>query len=220
MEEINNFKHIVTKNLVYYRKKANLTQLELAEKINYSDKAVSKWERGETLPDIYILKQLADIYGITVDSFLNEKQETPNSASVLKQTFINRRLLITSMSIGLAWLLATIVYVILLWAGIRTNSYLAFIFAIPVTAIIGIVFTGIWRKHWIQFSFVSLLVWSTLLSIFLLIKNNDMGLIFIIGAPLQILVILWYLFINETTKIKWQLKLRKKEKQNKKNDGN
>ena len=55
---------------------------------------------------------------------------------------------------------------------------------------------------------------------FLLIKNNDMGLIFIIGAPLQILVILWYLFINETTKIKWQLKLRKKEKQNKKNDGN
>ena len=210
MEQINDFKHLVSKNLVYYRKKANLTQLELAEKINYSDKAISKWERGETIPDVFMLKQLANIYGITIDDFLSEKQNKAKESFSLKQTFKNRRLLITLMSIGLVWLIATVVFVVLLLVGIKQQAYLSFIFAIPVSAIIGIVFTGIWGNHWTQFVFVSLLVWSILLSIFLPIKTNDIGLIFIIGAPLQILVILWYVFINETTKIKWHLKKNKK----------
>ena len=51
----NELKKIVTENLIYYRKINKLTQLQLAEKLNYSDKAISKWERGESLPDLYIL---------------------------------------------------------------------------------------------------------------------------------------------------------------------
>ena len=130
MEQINDFKHLVSKNLVYYRKKANLTQLELAEKINYSDKAISKWERGETIPDVFMLKQLANIYGITIDDFLSEKQNKEKETFSLKQTFKNRRLLITLMSIGLVWLIATVVFVVLLLVGIKQQAYLSFIFAI------------------------------------------------------------------------------------------
>ena len=58
-----NFSH----NLACYRRRAGLTQLELAEKLNYSDKSVSKWERGESLPDIAVLKEIADLFGVTLD---------------------------------------------------------------------------------------------------------------------------------------------------------
>ena len=67
-----NIKNVVAKNIVYYRKKLNMTQLELAEKLDYSDKAISKWERAEAIPDITVLKKLADIFGITVDDLLNQ----------------------------------------------------------------------------------------------------------------------------------------------------
>ena len=45
-------------NLSAYRKRAGMTQAGLAEKLNYSDKAISKWERGESVPDVLILCQL------------------------------------------------------------------------------------------------------------------------------------------------------------------
>ena len=69
MEEKKSLEQIVADNLVYYRKAAGLTQLEVAEKFNYSDKSISKWERAEGLPDIMVLKALADFYDIRIDDF-------------------------------------------------------------------------------------------------------------------------------------------------------
>ena len=66
MEEL---KKIIAKNLVTYRKQAHLTQAELAEKVGYSDKNVSKWERAEGVPDVLVLHQLAELYGVTVNDF-------------------------------------------------------------------------------------------------------------------------------------------------------
>ena len=66
--------NLVAKNLVMYRKSKNLTQMELAEKINYSDKVISKWERGESLPGIEALKILADFYEITVDDLISNQE--------------------------------------------------------------------------------------------------------------------------------------------------
>ena len=63
---MNDIKQTIADNLVGYRKKAGLTQQQLAEKLNYSDKAVSKWERAEAIPDVVVLKTIADIYGIKV----------------------------------------------------------------------------------------------------------------------------------------------------------
>ena len=69
MKEI---REIVSENLTELRKEKKLTQLELAEKINYSDKAVSKWENGDTLPDIETLQKLCDFYGVTLDYLTHE----------------------------------------------------------------------------------------------------------------------------------------------------
>ena len=63
---------IVSSNLTALRKRRGWTQAELAEKIHYSDKSVSKWERGEALPDLKVLKTLSELYGVTVDCFLTE----------------------------------------------------------------------------------------------------------------------------------------------------
>ena len=62
-------KPIFAENLAVLRKKKGWTQLELAERLNYSDKAVSKWERGESLPDVTILKQIADLFELIKELF-------------------------------------------------------------------------------------------------------------------------------------------------------
>ena len=64
---MNDIKDTIAKNLTELRTRAGFTQLQLAEKLNYSDKAVSKWERGEAVPDLRVLVKLSEIYGVTVD---------------------------------------------------------------------------------------------------------------------------------------------------------
>ena len=59
-------------NIAFYRKQAGLTQLTLAEKLNYSDKAVSKWERGDSVPDVLTLMHLAALFQVTVDDLLGD----------------------------------------------------------------------------------------------------------------------------------------------------
>ena len=58
MEKNENLTAIIAENLVYYRKKAKLTQSEVAAKLSYSDKSVSKWENGNSMPDYSIINDL------------------------------------------------------------------------------------------------------------------------------------------------------------------
>ena len=74
-------KQLIAANLAAFRKANRLTQAELAEKINYSDKVISKWERGESTPDVLILHQLAEIYGVTVDRFLMTEAQASERAA-------------------------------------------------------------------------------------------------------------------------------------------
>lgn len=73
MEDI---KSIFAKNLIQLRKQMKITQVEFAEKINYSDKAVSKWERGESIPDVAVLKSIGDFFGVTIDFLVTEHSES------------------------------------------------------------------------------------------------------------------------------------------------
>ena len=66
-------KPVIAKNIADLRVAHGFTQLELAEKLNYSDKAVSKWERGESLPDVTVLKQISDLFGVTLDYLVNKE---------------------------------------------------------------------------------------------------------------------------------------------------
>ena len=98
-------KQIIAENLSTYRKNNNLTQAKLAEILNYSDKAVSKWERGDGLPDIFILQQLAELYHVTVNDLISKKKKK-------KIPTLKNKLIITLLSIGIAWLTAVVLFTI------------------------------------------------------------------------------------------------------------
>ena len=185
----------IANNLVVLRKRARLTQAEVAEKINYSDKSVSKWESAGGVPDIFILKQLADLYGVTVNDIIGEK---PPVAKKDGKTGLH--VLIMLLSAGIVWLVAVSVFALLQMLPVQGEWWLAFIYALPVNAIVFLVFSSVWRYKTLQFISITTLIWTGLLSVYLTVTFlpsvaiKSLWAIFLIGVPLQVLEILWAFF--------------------------
>ena len=201
MEKEEKLKSTIASNLTYYRKQAGLTQLKLAEILNYSDKAVSKWERGEGVPDIFILVQLADLYHISVNDLIGERK------IIKKASFLKNRILITLLSIVLAWLVFVVSFAIVTIIERNTSNdwskwtWVLFIAPLPVSCIIALVFDKIWDEvRWHRFFIVSGIVWTTALlivSLLLVFDVNFHWVIWFVAATLQILVVLWYGLIRK-----------------------
>lgn len=186
-------KDIVAKNLVELRKIFGFTQLEIAEKLNYSDKAISKWERGESLPDVETLKKLADIYGVTVDFLLTENVDIKKNLN-RRKLIAGQKTLISLLATLLVWIIATVTFAVLCWCGVPTTAAtFAFIVALPVSFIVLIVFDAIWGKPWLNLIFVSGLIWTIALCIFLTLNTDLAWLCFIVPIPLQLAVLFWFL---------------------------
>lgn len=210
---MDDWKHIVAANLSALRKEKGLTQLQLAEQLHYSDKAVSKWERGESLPDLAVMKQLADFYGILIDDFLltpeqrTEKQAAAVTAAAapLPETETTEkpepparrqvnRLIIAGMAALLVWLIASMIFVVLDAAlpELEYTSFL-FIYAAPITAIVLLVFNSIWFNPRWNYIIISFLVWSLLAALFMTFYFNGIMIwkLFLVGIPAQLIIILW-----------------------------
>lgn len=193
-------KQNIAKNLIYYRKINNLTQIQLAEKLSYSDKAISKWERGESVPDIFTLKKIASLYRINVDDLLKEK-------TTRRQFIYKNRLIVSLMGVGLTWLVATSAYMIISMISESlsspiSNLWLVWIYATLASFIVAFIFAKIWGERWHRFFLVSGIVLSASAIVFLhlLLANIPSSwLVWCVFGPLEILVILWYL-INKKKK--------------------
>lgn len=180
------FKTIVANNITMYRKASGLTQLELAEKLNYSDKAISKWERGESLPDLYVLHTIANMFGITLNDLA--------SVSERPKTNVNKhnKVVILLLSIGLTWFIAVIAFALLMILSLDM-VWMPYIYAIPVTAIVSIVFSKIWKYRKLLFLSLTLLYYSVPLAICMQMKwEYNMYVLFFVAIPLHILTILWF----------------------------
>ncbi|MBQ4322634.1 MAG: helix-turn-helix transcriptional regulator [Clostridia bacterium] len=186
-------KLIFAENLSALRKKKGWTQLELAEKINYSDKAVSKWERGESLPDVVILKQISELFEVTVDYMLTRDHDTV-VAPVSKRKRRNRAM-ITGISAATVWLIGCILFFSLGFVEKASpGAWLIFLAAIPATCIVLLVFSALWWGKRLLLTTISILVWSLLLFTFftvLFVADKIIWPIFIIGIPAQVIVGLW-----------------------------
>lgn len=181
-------------NLAYYRKLNKLTQAELAQRISYSDKSVSKWERAEGVPDIFVLSLLCELYGISVDDFLSEK-DPAYQPPVSDKNY--SRFMIFLMSIGLAVLTATVAFAILkIFIPSFEKAWFVFILAVPVSCIIAVVFSTMWWNMRIRFIAVSLLVWSISFCIHMMIPVENITLIYAVSAVMQVLALLWFLFLH------------------------
>ncbi|MBR2870352.1 MAG: helix-turn-helix transcriptional regulator [Clostridia bacterium] len=203
-----NIKDIIAKNLTSLRIEKKWTQNELADKLNYSDKSVSKWEHGETTPPIDVLKQLADLYDVSLDYLVTDVHDDSYDRVYNNKKNNLNKIIITSLAVSLVWLIATILYVYC--AMLFNESYwILFITAVPFSSIVLLVFNGIWGKRIFTFYLVSILIWSILLSIYLLFLEHNPWIIFILGAPLQIAVILWAFLVPNKMLSKKQIKERK-----------
>ena len=203
MEEKKSLEQIIADNLVYYRKAAGLTQLEVAEKFNYSDKSISKWERAEGMPDILVLKALADFYDIRVDDFFREEKVK------IKLTKTSKRWFIFGLSETLVWLVFGVFFTVFSIAlpGVFP-WWLLFVYAAAASAILAVVWAGIYHKRLYQLIATSCIVWFTIASVYLTASmmtlpnaNPNLWLLFLIGVPLEILAVLWY-FLRKNLKKK------------------
>lgn len=190
---MDDLKSIIAANISQLRRDKGITQLELAERLNYSDKAVSKWERGESYPDVATLKEIAEMFSVTVDYLLqaeHPQEKTARREYTKKQK--RNRVLITAISCVLVWLIATFVFVnIDLLTTDMHAHWLAFIYAVPATAIVLLIFNSIWgRPRW-NFVIISVLMWSFLLAVCLTMLSANLWLLFLVGIPGQIIIVLW-----------------------------
>lgn len=196
MEEIilDDIKKNIADNISGLRREFGFTQTELAEKLNYSDKAVSKWERGESVPDIATLKQIALLFDVSVDYLISKD----NSNKKLRNISVHKKrnhIIITLLATMLVWLIATVVFVAVTLQGYNIkNTWLAFVYAVPVSSIVLLVFNSVWGKGKYNFAIISVLVWSVLISLylsFLTFAIYNIWLVFMVGIPGQIIIILW-----------------------------
>lgn len=186
-----NLREIVASNLVRLRKEKQWTQLELAEKLNYSNKAVSRWEKGEVLPDLETLNTICELYEIELADILKEyKEKETISKSRWYKYKLGNKLTISLLSILVVWLSATILYVYsnIIWG---VTLWRIFLWCVPISSILAIIFNSIWGRRIWNFIFISILVWTLLTCFYIEFLAYNIWMIYFIGIPLQIGIILW-----------------------------
>lgn len=187
-------KPVIAKNIIELRKLNKWTQAELAQKLNYSDKAVSKWERAESIPDVAVLKQIADMFHVTLDYLLKAEHKEDRTAIQTDSKHKKRnRLIVALLSASFVFLIATIVFVCFGLYPMKLNqpSWIVYIYALPVVCIVLLVFNSVWGKRKVNFAIITCLLWSALFAVYLSFISNNIWLIFIIGIPAQIIILLW-----------------------------
>lgn len=197
MEDINK---TIGKNLLALRKRSKLTQLELAEKFNYSDKSISKWENGESLPSIEVLYNLCSFYGVTLDALTSEELPPEEKATENKENkdFVfekkyNTKLMITLLSVSAIWVAVSLAYIILKIA-FNINLWMLFVWALPASALLVVIFNSIFNKYHLLFPILSVFLWLLISSLH--IQFLDLGRniwpIYLLGIPIQISIIFWW----------------------------
>ncbi|MCD8295409.1 MAG: helix-turn-helix domain-containing protein [Clostridia bacterium] len=211
-------KETISKNLVQLRDKAHLTQKQLAEMLNYSDKAVSKWERGEAIPDIRVLIQICKIYGITLDELVTKKNLAETAQPVKR---INgKRVLITCISAVFVWFVAAVIFLALVFVP-RTSEYAWMVFVVaplPMSIVLLVFCTKWWNKVF-QGITASLVLWSCVLIVLEFVHQFNTGFtailwIYLGAAIFEVLIIMWFVLrwfmTNQLPKIKATRQAKKK----------
>ncbi|MBO5928149.1 MAG: helix-turn-helix transcriptional regulator [Clostridia bacterium] len=183
------FREIIIDNLVTLRKKNNLTQIDLAKKLNYSDKAVSRWETGEVLPDVEVLKTLSEIYSVPFSYLFEEHEKTKNKEEVKKET---SKIITCIVSICAVWTAVLVLYT-LLDMFFEKQFWMVFIWAIPISCAVGLFY----NKKWLKSKHLNLLLnsiaaWSLIASLYLQFLSYNLWQLFLIGIPIQVVNSLLY----------------------------
>lgn len=191
-------------NISAYRKRRGLTQAGLAEKLNYSDKAVSKWERGESVPDVVTLMGISQQLGVTVNELLKDPNELPVDTGPVEKTMervVQRTLkrkanknIILGLSSILVWFVALLIFVVVSSLEIP-YTWLAFLYAVPANCIVMLSLRSVWKDFRWNRALISGIMWGGLVSLYmtlLILANINIWKLFLLGIPGQIAILLWF----------------------------
>ena len=188
-------------NIAAHRKRCGMTQAGLAEKLNYSDKAVSKWERGESVPDVITLMQLAERFDIPITDLLEDPNKIPDDADGKMQQVVEKTLkrkadknIILGLSSLLVWFVALFIYVVVSSFDIP-NGWLPFFYAIPANAIVKLSLRSAWHDFRWNRAYISVIVWGVLLSFYVtmwVFLGLNVWRVFLLGIPGQAAILLWF----------------------------
>lgn len=195
----------IAKNISELRKASEITQADLAKQLNYSDKSISKWERGDGVPDVIVLQKIADLFGVTINDIISdEKPKLPR-----KKPYLTNRIVIPLLAVGLVFLIASIAFFVLRMIDVWVDkSALLFAYAVPVALIVLLIFSEIWWVLTARLLTLSGLIWTFFACIRLTVANEDINYIFIIAAILQVITVLWFV-------MRYRSRIRKKQEEKK-----
>ena len=205
-------KNQIGTNIAAYRKRSGMTQAGLAEKLNYSDKAVSKWERGESIPDVLILMQLAEQFEISVSDLLVDPDELPEEATRLQHAMeqvsekalkrkANKNIILGLSSI-LVWFVALFFYVVVSSFDVP-YSWLPFFYAVPANCIVLLSLRSAWHDFRWNRALVSGIMWGSLASIHIslvTLLSFNMWKLYLLGILGELAIILWFQMFRPTHK--------------------
>lgn len=193
-------------NIALYRKAAGWTQAGLAEKLNYSDKAVSKWERGESVPDVITLVQLAEQFEVTVAQLLEDPNALPQNSDAgslekamtqVSEKALKRKAnknVIQALSSILVWFVALLIFVIISSFDLP-NSWIAFFYAAPINAIVLLSLRSAWHDYRWNRPLISVIMWGFLMAFFVTLMvflRFNMWKLFLLGIPGELAIGLWF----------------------------
>lgn len=184
----------ISHNISYYRKQFNLTQLELADKLNYSDKSISKWERGEGVPDIFVISELSEFFGVSVDTFVNKKK-VPTKIFKNKQAFAYLYALII-------WLVMGVTFGVVMITKIDYPAWRLFIYALPLSSLTLFIFNLVYKKVYFIFLYFTIFIWTTALSLNITFRQIESYLFYIIAVPIYLFImyLIFLLYVSKKNK--------------------
>jgi transcriptional regulator with XRE-family HTH domain len=190
--QLSELKLISASNIIKLRTGAGMTQAELGEKLNYSDKTISKWERGEAIPDAYVLTQLAEIFGVTVDYILSSHSEWKPNEVKAEETPQEHRYsinMIIAISVLGVWTLALTIFV-LVWMFGNAIVWEIFVTALPISILVYMILICAFNRRKNLQYVIAAFVLSVFVFLYCVIPMQKPWQLFLIAIPAEIIVFL------------------------------
>ena len=176
----------IGKQIKALRQRRGITQEAMAQHLNITPQAISKWERADAVPDAFVLKKIAAVFNVTVDYLLNE--HSPDEKIVVEKPRTYSRTVISVITMIGIWTLALVAFVVT-WLC-RVPTPLIFAYTIPVSLIVLLVLNSVWGIGKLNMFIISGIVWGLITCVYLTFYQENWWQLFIIGFPAQIIIIL------------------------------
>lgn len=185
---MNNLREIIPNNIIKLRKAQGLTQIDLAKRVNYSDKAVSRWEKGEVLPDIETLQSISQVFNVELSYLFEEHEEV----EVFEKKTKKSEVIFQILACLTVWTVATMLFV---FTELNFNKIIwqIFVWAVPATCIIIAHYNRKKKNRLLNLLVNSVFIWSFLASFYLQFLDFNAWIFFLIGIPIQAALIVFYL---------------------------